>query len=237
MSKKPTRPKVTTRAGQIDHILSQLSADQLKTFIREKAAMDIEFRDTFLICFADLLSSGESAEPKYKQMLTDMMQRHATKDGYIGATQAAPLVNAIQQLLNAAHKATTPPRETIDLCLALISVLPQLIDKMEDVDNHCYNLLRTSCTLLWECNSILPEDRQTELFNRIVKEYGNPLYVEMDMDSFLLSLLKDWAKDKPERQAACLHQLENLLKITSSDHWRKNYFLEQTNALIAFWKR
>lgn len=230
-------PKAFTRAGQIDQILQHISFEQLKAFVREKALIDADFGEIFLIYFADLLSNGDPAEAKYKQVLNDIIQRYQTKEGIITGASAESLTQAIQQLLQSAHKATTPSRETIDLCLAVISTLPKLIDHMEDNENRTYSLLSTTCTTLWECYSTVTTERQQYLFERILHEYSNPLYVELDMDGFLLALLKDWSKGKPERQAACLHQLENLLKQTQTDHWRKNYLLEQTKALIAYWTR
>ncbi len=232
-----TLPKLTSRQGQIEHILQQLTHEQLIAFVREKALHDSDFRDTVLICFSDLLSSEESSETKYQHMLNEMVQRHANSDGYISVAGAQRLSDSIHQLLNTARKATTPTRETIHLCLAVITTLPRLIEQMDDNENQAYQLMRTACTTLWECSSILSEERQQQLFERVVQEFGNPIYVELDMDSSLLSLLKDWARDQPLRQAACLRQLEQLLKTTQGDHWRKNYLLEQTNALIAFWRR
>lgn len=237
MSKSLKIAKAFTYAGQIDHILQAVSPEQLKTFVREKALIDADFREIFLIYFADLRSNGDPAEAKYKQLLNDIIKRYQTKEGIITSSSADSLTQAIHQLLQGAHKATTPSRETIDLCLAVISTLPKLIDLMEDSENRTYNLLSTTCTILWECYSTISIERQQYLFERILHEYSHPLYVELDMDGFLLALLKDWSKGKPERQAACLHQLENLLKQTQADQWRKNYLLEQTKALIAYWTR
>lgn len=228
--------KPTTRQGQIELIIQQLSHTQLREFVLEKALQDSDFRDTLLICFADLLSSKEPVEAKYQQMLADMIKRHANADGFIHIASAQKLVDSIRQLLDAARKATTPTRETTDLCLAVITALPALADKMDDTENHLYVLMRTTCTTLWECYSVLPEMRQNELFERILHEYAQPIYLDLDLDSALLSLLKDWAKTNKTRQTACLRQLEQLLKTTHNDHWRKNYLLEQTNALLAFWK-
>jgi hypothetical protein len=228
--------KPTTRQGQIEYILQQLSHQQLQDFVLEKSLQDADFRDTLLICFADLLGSDAPAEPKYRQMLADMMQRHANAEGYIHAASAQHLTEAIRKLLAVARKATTPTRETIDLCLAVISNLPTLADRMEDPEEHLYTLMRTSCTTLWECYSVLPIERQQELFERILQEYAKPVYLDIDLDSSLLSLLKDWAQRDKKRQSACLHQLEQLLKMVGQDHWRKNYLLEQTNSLLGFWK-
>jgi hypothetical protein len=228
--------KPTTRQGQIEHILQQLSHQQLKDFVQEKALQDGDFRDTLLICFSDLLGGDEPAEPKYRQMLTDMLQRHANSSGYIHSVSAQKLAEAIRKMLETARKATTPTRETTDLCLAVIVILPQLADKMDDSENHLYALMRTTCTTLWECYSTLPAPRQHGLFERILQEYANPIYLDLDLDSSLLSLLKDWAKGDKKRQTACLRQLEQLLKTTQGDNWRKNYLLEQTNGLLAFWK-
>lgn len=228
--------KPTTRQGQIEHILQQLSHQQLQAFVQEKALQDSDFRDTLLICFADLLGSNEPVEPKYRKMLDDIIQRHATSEGHIHIASAEKLVEAIRSLLDTARKATTPTRETIDLCLAVIASLPQLADKMDDTENHLYTLMRNTCTTLWECYSILSPDRQQTLFERILQEYAQPVYLDLDLDSSLLALLKDWAKGDKTRQSACLRQLEQLLKDTHNDPWRKNYLLEQTNGLLAFWK-
>lgn len=232
--KNSSRP--VTRQGQIEHILNQLSHEQLRAFVQEKAIQDADFRDTLLICFSDLLGSDEPAEPKYRQMLADMAQRYATSEGYIHATNAQKLTEAIRKMLAVARKATTPTRETTDLCLAVIGCLPRLADKMEDPEEYTYALMRIACTTLWECYSVLPADRQQELFERIMQAYSNPAYVDLDLDNALLALLKDWARNDKKRQTACLHQLELLLKTPEKDNWRKNYLIEQTNDLIGFWK-
>ncbi len=229
--------KPTTRQGQIEYILQQLSHDQLKAFVQEKALQDTDFRDTLLICFADLLGSDEPAEPKYRKMLADMIQRHTHTDGLIHAATAERLAEAIRKLLETARKATTPTRETTDLCLAVISSTPDIADRLEDTEGHLYALMRNACTTLWECSSSLPAERQQALFERVLQEYAKPVYLDLDLDSSLLSLLKDWARSNKPRQAACLRQLEQLLKqVSAEDNWRKNYLLEQTNNLLAFWK-
>lgn len=229
--------KPTTRHGQIEYILQQLSHEQLKEFVLEKSLQDSDFRDIFLISFSDFLSSEEPAEPKYKQFLADMIKRHSTSDGLIHIASAEKLVSSIQQLLDTARKATTPTRETIALCMAVITSMPTLADKMDDTENHLYVLMRSTCTTLWECYGVLPPHRQQELFERALEEYANPVYLDLDLDSALLALLKDWARMDKTRQAACLHQLENMLKMVKrSDKWRKNYLLEQTNNLLGFWK-
>lgn len=230
-------PKPTSRQGQIERILTQLSHNQLRTFVLEKALQDADFRDTLLICFSDLLGSDEPAEPKYRQMLADMIKRYANADGFIHSLSAERLTETIRKMLETARKATTPIRETTDFCLAVIACLPTLADKLEDPENNLYNLMRIACTTLWECYTSLPVERQQALFERILQHYGDPVYVDLDLDGSLLSLLKDWARNDPKRQTACLRQLEQLLKSPEKDNWRKNYLLEQTNSLIAFWKR
>jgi len=231
--------KPTTRQGQIEHILNQLSHSQLKTFMLERALHDADFRDTLLICFSDLLSSDEPSEPKYRRMIADIAQRHLTAEGYISPPHATALADSIKKLLEVARKATTPTRETTDLCLAVISSLPKLAEQMDDSEGHINNLMRLACTTLWECSISLAYERQQALFERVLAEYAKPIYLDLDLDSTLLSLLKDWAKNIPARQTACLRQLETLLKTTQTqdDKWRKNYLLEQTNMLLAFWKR
>ncbi|MBU0655621.1 MAG: hypothetical protein KJ914_10905 [Gammaproteobacteria bacterium] len=233
-TKTSSRP--TTRQGQIERILTQLSHNQLRTFVLEKALQDADFRDTLLICFSDLLVDNEPAEPKYRQMLADMSKRYANAEGFIHALNANRLTETIRKMLESARKATTPMRETTDFCLALIDSLPAIADKIEDPENNLYSLMRTACTTLWECYSVSPAERQQELFERILQIYGNPTYVDLDLDSSLLSLLKDWARNNKQRQTACLHQLEQLLKTPEKDRWRKNYLLDQTNDLIGFWR-
>ncbi|MEZ5449801.1 MAG: hypothetical protein R3E89_12790 [Thiolinea sp.] len=75
-------------------------------------------------------------------------------------------------------------------------------------------------------------ERQQAVFDRLLQEYAKPVYLDLDLDSFILTLLKDWARDNKNWQTACLHQQELLLKSAGNDQWRKNYLLEQTNALL-----
>lgn len=231
-----TTPPVT-RQGQIEHILTLLSHDQLQSFVLAKALQDADFRDTLLIQFADLLSPDEPAESRYCQMLTTLLQRHTGADGYIAATRVNQVIQPLQQLLAVAQKATTPPRITVDLCLAIMTTLPVLIQRMDDHAEHAYDLLHTTCNTLWECSSSLPAERQQRLFERMLQEYANPLYFEMDMDSALLALLKEWSKYNPIRQTACLRQLEQLLKSAQPERWSKPYLLEQVRLLLREWKR
>lgn len=45
------------------------------------------FSQTLLICFSDLLSSNESVEPKYKQLILGMIERYAGRE-HFSLTQA-----------------------------------------------------------------------------------------------------------------------------------------------------
>nr|CAA6813128.1 MAG: Unknown protein [uncultured Thiotrichaceae bacterium] len=222
--------------GQLEHILAHLPADELSQFVLETAVYDSAFRETFLITFSDLLSEGQREESRYQTRLHKILAQYTNKDGYISHKNAAGLIAAITSLLDTARKATTPTRESIDLSIAVLSIMPELGEKMDDSEEYLYTLMEQTCTVLLECFDALNPEAQQDCLERILGIYAEPAYLDLDLDSFLLVLLKDWARDDKMRQAACLRTQEAMLKGSEDDQWRKSYLIEQTNNLLAYWK-
>lgn len=231
-----TPPKYSRR-NQLEQILPRLSREHLEHFLLETALRDIELRETLLIHFGEYLNTSDPEETKYRETLERMIVRHQNQTGFIKLESAQKLSDMLESLLESARQATTPPSKTIDLCMAMISVMPTLGDHMDDSEGHIYRLMRITCVVLWECFSVLPPENQAVVFNRLLSEYANPIYLDLDLDSFMLALLKDLAKSNREWQKACLRQQEKLLKEVKDDKWRKNYLLEQLNDLLGTWHK
>ena len=231
---RPTRP-ISTRS-QLEHILNQLSAQDLRDFVIETALRDKELREAILVSFSDLLSSDQPEESRYRMRLYKILAQYTNQDGYISHKNSNGLAEAVTALLNTARKATTPTRESVDLCTAVICIMPKIGEKMDDSEGHLYELMQLSCTILLECFDNLKPEGQQICFERILGIYGDPDFLDLDLDSFLLELLKEWSKTDKSRQSACLRQQESMLNDSGDDQWRKNYLLEQTNNLIGYWK-
>jgi len=225
-----------SKRGQLEHILDQLSAEELRLFVLKTALQDKALYETLMVNFSELLSSNEPKESIYQERLLKITAQYTNQDGYISRKNAYGLNSAITALLHTARKATTPPRESIDLCTATISILPELGDKMDDVDEHLYPLMQLVCTILSECFESLKPEAQEACFQRILAIYAEPDFLDLDLDSYLLAVLKEWAKDNKQRQANCLRQQELMLKASEEDQWKKNYLLQQTNDLLAYWR-
>lgn len=231
-----TTPKYSRR-NQLEQIVPRLSREQLEHFLLETALRDIELRESLLIHFGEYLNTSDPEEAKYRETLQRMIARHQNQSGFINLESAQKLSTMLESLLESARQATTPPSKTIDLCMAMISVMPTLGDHMDDSEGHIYRLMRITCVVLWECFSVLPPENQAVVFNRLLSEYANPVYLDLDLDSFMLTLLKDLAKSNREWQKACLRQQDQLLKEVKNDKWRKNYLLEQLNDLLGTWHK
>lgn len=231
-----TTPKYSRR-NQLEQILPRLSREQLEHFLLETALRDIELRETLLIHFGEYLNTSDPEEAKYRETLQRMIARHQNQTGFITLESAQKLSDMLESLLESARQATTPPSKTIDLCMAMITVMPTLGDHMDDSEGHIYRLMRITCVVLWECFSVLPPENQAVVFNRLLSEYANPIYLDLDLDSFMLALLKDLTKSNREWQKACLRQQDKLLKEVKDDKWRKNYLLEQLNDLLETWHK
>ncbi|MGB0848606.1 MAG: hypothetical protein ACPGSM_17880 [Thiolinea sp.] len=228
-----TRP--ISRRTQLERIINQLSEAELRHFMLETAVQDATLREAILVTFSDLLSSNETEEHRYRERLYKILTQYTNKDGYIGHKNTHGLAAAITALLNTARKATTPTKESVDLCTATISVMPKLGEKMDDSEGYLYQLMQLTCTILLECFDNLKPEAQQACFQRILTTYTEPDYLDLDLDSFLLELLKEWARNNKPRQAACLRQQELMLKASGDDQWRKNYLLQQTNDLLLDW--
>lgn len=230
-------PAKYSRRNQLEQILPRLSREQLEHFLLDTALRDIELRESLLIHFGEYLNTSDPEEAKYRETLQRMIARHQNQTGFINLESAQKLSDMLESLLESARQATTPPSKTIDLCMAMISSMPTLGDHMDDSEGHIYRLMRITCVVLWECFSVLPPENQAVVFNRLLSEYANPIYLDLDLDSFMLALLKDLAKQNREWQKACLHQQDQLLKEAKDDKWRKNYLLEQLNDLLGTWHK
>ena len=226
-----------SRRHQLEQILPRLSREQLEQFLLETALRDIELRESLLIHFGEYLNASEPEEAKYRETLERMIARHQNSHGFIQVESAQKLADMIEALLESARQATTPPSKTIDLCLATMSIMPKLGEHMDDSEGHIYKLMRVTCVVIWECFSVLTSEQQASVFNRLLSEYANPNYLDLDLDSFILTLLKDLAKNNRDWQKACLRQQDEILKAAKNDKWRKNYLLEQLNDLLNTWHR
>jgi hypothetical protein len=223
--------------GQLEYILGQLPHGDLSRFVLETALYDAEFRETFLVTFSDLLSSENSETSRYQARLYKILTQYTNKDGFISARNATDLNLAIMALLGAARKPTTPLKESIDLSIAVLGIMPKLGDRMDDSEGYLYSLMEQTCTVLLECFDNLKPEAQQVCFEQILGFYARPEYLDLDLDSFLVVLLKDWAHHDKKRQSACLRVQEAMLKDCGDDQWRKSYLIEQTNELLKYWKQ
>lgn len=227
--------RLLSRRAQLEYILNQLSTQELRRFMLDNALQDKTLCETLLVNYADLLSTEQTEEERYREHLYKIIDQYTNQDGYISHKNTHSLTAAIKALLNTARKATTPGRESVDLCTAVISTLPQLGDKMDDNEEYLYELMQLACTILPECFDNLSAEAQTRCFQRILTLYAEPEYLDLDLDSALLALLREWADKNKARQTACLRQQELMLKHSTDDPWRKNYLLKQTQDLLRHW--
>lgn len=235
--KRPETPqKPVSVRGQLEYLLERIPHEDLNRFVLETALYDAEFRETLLITFADLLGSEQSDLSRYQQRLYKILAQYTNQDGFISVRNATDLNAAILALLGSARKPTTPLRESIDLSLAVLAVMPKLGDRMDDAEGYLYSLMEQTCTVLLECFDSLQPEMQQECFEQVLEYYSGPDYLDLDLDSFLLVLLKDWAQQHKQRQVACLRVQEAMLDECGDDQWRKSYLIEQTNELLKHWK-
>lgn len=226
-----------TRRSQLEFILRKLNRKQLDKFLIETALQDNHVRDALLMQFGELLSDDQASEARYRRTLNTMIERHIGADGFISRKAAQSLNDTLELLISNVRKPSTPQHETIDMCFAMMSVLPRLTQQMDDSDGYVYRLMKISCVQLWEVFKTLSQERQENIFERLLREYAEPAYLDADLDGFMLALLRDWARKHPSWQRLCLQQHEALLKASSKDKWRKNYLLEQTQALLSAWQK
>ncbi|MEZ5534501.1 MAG: hypothetical protein R3F02_02645 [Thiolinea sp.] len=222
--------------GQLEYVLKQLAHEDLSRFVLETAVYDPEFREAFLITFSEWLSDPSSEATRYQLRLRNILTQYTNRDGFISAKNATDLNAAVSALLHAARKPTTPVRESVDLAMAVMEVMPQLGDRMDDAEGYLYSLMEQTCTVLLECFDNLQPEAQQQSFELILGFYGQPEFLDLDLDSFLLILLKDWSRFDKKRQSACLRVQERMLRESGSDQWRKGYLIEQTNELLKYWK-
>ncbi|PID49528.1 MAG: hypothetical protein CR991_05740 [Proteobacteria bacterium] len=226
-----------TRQHYLQNFMSALPDKLVQTFLLEKLNADRNWCDELMIYALPHTPADDLAEARYRQSISSMMRHHTNKSGYILPPAAEKLLDAINTLLDSTSKPSIAPQQAINLCIAALSQLPELGERMEDANERLYQLAEGICARLYECFIELDSTEQENLFQRLLREYAEPMYLDRDLDSIILKLLKQWTKYKPEWQKACLIQQETLLKQSQDDHWRKAYLIKQTSELLQGWHK
>lgn len=224
-----------TRQHYLQNLLEHVPHTAVMTFLQQQLSLDRSLYDEFMLSLGEHAPPDDLAEAQHRRTLSKMITRHLNPLGKLTDAAERQVLQAIEQLVDkASHPNTTAP-QAINVCMATFSMLPDLGERMEDADERLYQLADTLCALLdHHFNQLNPTAQQT-LFERLLREYAEPMYLDRDLDNVLLKLLKRWAKGKPDWQRACLSQQEQLLKYSPNDPWRKAYLLRQTRYLLKDW--
>ena len=233
-NKPATKP--LSKRQQLEQLLGTLSSEELQSFVIQTALYDRSLYETLMINFADRLSDADSDQQRYQHKLNNILSKYTLTNGYISYQSATPLCSAITKLLETARKATTPTHESIDVAMAVINILPQIGNQMDDPHEQLYALTQLACTVLQECYDSASAPKQQQCFDDVLAMYGQTEYLDLDLDSALLALLMDWSQQNEPYGNRLLGLLDKLIANCLDDQWQQQYLTEQKRSIIAILK-
>lgn len=124
--------KRKTVAQQVDELLEKTTLDELKQFVREKALVNVPFRNLFLSSFAQH-NSNESKE-LYVDQIKSIIKSASDRHGFIDWSATRLVGNAINNLLETAQKQINN-RNYKSAVFISTAVMEQMIEALQNSDD------------------------------------------------------------------------------------------------------
>lgn len=151
--------KRKTLAQQIDDLLEKVSHDELKQFIKEKAAQEASFRNLFLSSFAQH-NSDESKE-QYVKQIKSILKSASGRHGFIDRSASGFVGNAVAGLLESAQKQMNKRnyKSAVFMCTAVMEQMVEAFQYSDDSNGNIGGCVYAAYEMLYQ-TAIEQEDEQ-----------------------------------------------------------------------------
>jgi len=161
----PTKRK--TVAQQVDELLEKATHDELKQFIKEKAAQNPPFRNLFLSSFAQH-NSDESKELYVKQVKS-ILKTASDRHGFIDWSASRIVGIAIANLLESAQKQITNRnyKSAVFICTAVMEQMTEALQYSDDSNGDIGGSVDAAYEMLYA----IAQEQLSEEIRKIIIEY------------------------------------------------------------------
>ncbi|NCB46567.1 hypothetical protein EOM81_06090 [bacterium] len=162
---KPAKRK--TVAQQVDELLEKATHDELKQFIKEKAAQNPPFRNLFLSSFAQH-NSDESKELYVKQVKS-ILKTASDRHGFIDWSASRIVGNAVDNLLESAQKLINNRnyKSAVFICTAVMEQMTEALQYSDDSNGDIGGSVDAAYEMLYA----IAQEQLSEEIRKIIIEY------------------------------------------------------------------
>ncbi|HUW93719.1 MAG TPA: SWIM zinc finger family protein [Bacteroidales bacterium] len=197
----PGKPaaKRKTVSEQVDEMLSSLSHDDLKSFIKEQCITYPEFRRSFLSGFM-YKSSAESPE-KYREQVKGILNSAKDKDRFINWSRAGMVGKAVNEILGIAMKHVESGNwlSACHICFPVAEEMVKALQFADDSDGDIGSNIETAFEILYSVStSQIPEEIRVYLLDQVLKHYRKNNFSGWDWQTDLLDIAVELVKTEKE---------------------------------------
>jgi hypothetical protein len=203
--------KTKTIAGQVDEVLEKISHDQLKQFIREKAALNPPFRNLFLSSFAHQ-HTNESKEVYVKQVKS-ILRSAAGRQGFIPWNQAASVGRGVHELLVTAKKHVEAKnfKSAIFICCAVMEEMTKALNFSDDSNGDIGGPIDSAFDLLTAITKeTISEEIRLRLFDYCLLSFEKQIYAGWEWHLGMLQIASEILiiENEAKKVIACLDKAQ-----------------------------
>lgn len=198
-AKKKPATKRKTVSEQVDEMLTSLSYDDLKKFIKEQSLTDQAFRRSFLAGFAHKFSVESTA--MYRQQIKAILRNAMGHDRFIPWSRAGSVGNAVFGLLGTAmkHEEAGNYMSAIYICEAVAEEMVKAIEFADDSNGDIGSNIETAFGILGKISSEeLSEEVRLYLLEQCRNHYLKGSFKGWDWQLTLMDIAARLVKSEKE---------------------------------------
>ncbi|MCB0397894.1 MAG: SWIM zinc finger family protein [Flavobacteriales bacterium] len=184
-----TRKKRKTVAGKVDELLGNISHDELKDFVRQKAAESSPFRNTLLSAFAH--QNTDESQGDYNKQIRSILRQAAGRDGFIPWSATGHVGRMMHGLMVTArnHFDRGNFQSAIFISCAMLEEMTKAFQFADDSNGDIGGAIDEAIHLLGDIASAkLSDDLRKSLLAYCIKAYQKELFEGWDWHTGMLNI-------------------------------------------------
>lgn len=205
------KEKKKTITEQINEVLENISHDELKRFIREKAKDNSLFRNVFLTSYAHQ-NPNESKEIYIKQ-IQSILRKAGGREGFIYWNYAGSAGKQVSELTSTAKKQAEKKnfKSAIFICVAVMEEMTKALDFADDSNGDISSHIDFAFDLLFNISKQkLPSEIRILLFEYCISAFKKQIFTGFDWHLGVLNIASEISDREEELQQVlkCLDEVQ-----------------------------
>ncbi|MFC2138621.1 SWIM zinc finger domain-containing protein [Bacteroidota bacterium] len=165
--KAPKTEKHKTVVDQVNELLEKVTHDELKQYIRKKAAQNTTFRNLFLSSFAQ--HNTDESKELYVKQVKSILRSASDRHGFIDWSASRHVGNAVENLLESAQKQIDSKnyKSAVFMCTAVMEQMTEALQYSDDSNGDIGGCIDASYEML--CR--IANEQAVEQIRKLIIEY------------------------------------------------------------------